>query len=350
MWAGNRGDAVRKPIIAAMHILAATGAVGLILYAAPDAWALCLLAVLPLGGLAFFKGDGRMFTVSARLLFPISVGIAAVAFFHAFPTMMRFEAATPSIDGIRGDLNAVSQAFFEVNPIFQDGVSVLYAICVAFLLWKGLSDFDDLKTILYEEAAEVRAISDYLDYFLDDSSTTSVGHVRSMRCLLRSYLENMRDGAKVQVNAANDVVLRKLMIATRDLKAPDDNDKIALEEVMKGVTHLNQLRSRRMVAIEKEMSPFILGLMLLMSMTMCAGFLAKATGTVGVDYLYVFLLPAFYTAIFMTLLDLSSPFDGYWSIKTGALEGVLHHLADCIDGPVAPPLDTSAEMRPVPAE
>ena len=66
--------------------------------------------------------------------------------------------------------------------------------------------------------------------------------------------------------------------------------------------------------------------MLIMSATMVFSFFGKASGEFGMDYVYVFLLPAFYTSVFMTLLDLSSPFDGYWSIKVHAVRGVMDKL------------------------
>ena len=37
-------------------------------------------------------------------------------------------------------------------------------------------------------------------------------------------------------------------------------------------------------------------------------------------------MSAFYTALFMTLIDLSSPFEGYWSIKKEAVSDAAEAL------------------------
>jgi len=128
------------------------------------------------------------------------------------------------------------------------------------------------------------------------------------------------------MNHENEGVIEDCLMAIGKLDAVDLNDEIALEEILKSCNRISVLRSKRTVCIEKRMSPFILGLMLLMSMTMVSSFFGKATGQFNIDYVYVFMLPVFYASIFMTLLDLSSPFDGYWKIKLEAIDGVREKL------------------------
>ena len=111
----------------------------------------------------------------------------------------------------------------------------------------------------------------------------------------------------------------------------DFNDQVALENIMGSLNRIAVLRSRRMVSIEKRMSPYILAIMLIMSVTMVASFFGKATGEISIDYIYVFLLPMFYTSLFMTLVDLSSPFDGYWAIKLEAVSSVRDKIARQVD-------------------
>lgn len=280
------------------------------------------------------KLSGYSYTVNVRLLFPISVGLLCISLFHYFPIFMADPTGTDLARyGLTADVGGVAQDFFQVNPIFKDAVSVLYAICAAFLLWKGLSDFDELKHVLYEEANELRSISDYTTYFLASGEPeTNERTVRSIREQLLTYATNMLKGNRIVANAENEGVMETCLLEIGKLKTADMNDQIALEEIMKALNRVSILRSRRTVCIEKRMSPFILGLMFIMSITMVASFFGKASGEINIDYVYVFLLPAFYTSIFMTLLDLSSPFDGYWAIKLEAVNGVCNKLEQQLNG------------------
>ena len=272
------------------------------------------------------------YTINARILFPISVGLFFVSLYHYFPTLMENDAANVlSVYGITnpgGSDPLLNQTFFEVNDLFKDAVTVLYAICVAFLLLKGLSDYDELKQILYSEANEVRTISDFATYFLDsERPNENFPIILKLRRLLCDYLGNMLAGNKVRTAPENEHVLEDCIIAVGKLKTLDTNDKIALEEIMKGLSTISEMRANRTVCIEKRMSPFILVLVFMMSLTIVLSFFGSASKEVSIDYIYVFLLPTFYTSIFMTLIDLSSPFDGYWQIKLHAIEGVRAKLS-----------------------
>lgn len=292
-------------------------------------WYFALAIGLPLLISYFPKLSGLSYTINVRILFPISVGLLCVSFYHYFPQLM-IEESQQQLErfGISNESSGIEQEFFQVNDVFKDAASVLYAICAAFLLWKGLSDFDELKYVLYEEANEVRSIGDYSTYFVTSGAPdVNEPTVRELRGLLLDYLDNMLRGNKVIASVENESVLERCLHAAGRLDAVDHNDKIALEEIMKSISCISVLRAKRTVCIEKRMSPFILVLMLLMSITMVSSFFGKANGEISIDYMYVFLLPAFYASIFMTLLDLSSPFDGYWSIKLEAIEGVQRKLS-----------------------
>ncbi|KAB7616161.1 DUF4239 domain-containing protein [Amylibacter sp. SFDW26] len=296
-------------------------------------WYYVLIVALPLLLSSFPRLKNYSYTINVRILFPISIGLLCVCFFHYFPHLMIPDTGTlsPSTYGIKNDTGSVTQDFFAVNPIFKDAVSVLYAICAAFMLWKGLTDFDELKHVLYEEANEVKTISDYSNYFIVSGEIEyHKPYVLTLRKKLFSYLENMLQGNKIVANSKNEDVLEECMATVGKLNPGDFNDQIALGEIMKSLSRISVLRSHRTVCIEKKMSPFILTLMFMMSATMVASFFGKASGEVSIDYIYVFLLPAFYTSIFMTLVDLGSPFDGYWSIKLGAVETAMSKLKEQI--------------------
>ncbi len=148
------------------------------------------------------------YTVNFRILLPISVGIFYVSFYHYFPTIFLDNAATQlSTHGITNpDTGKFAQKFFEVNEIFTDAVTVLYAVCSAFLLWKGLNDHDELKNVLYEEANEINAAINYLSYF--SSSNENIKTSDRIYEKLLTYVDNYLEGDKVVANSANDQVLK----------------------------------------------------------------------------------------------------------------------------------------------
>lgn len=303
-----------------------------------SAWYFTLLIAIPLI-LSFIPKYSRIsYGVNIRFLFPISVGLFCVALYHAFPSLMVDQsAAALSRYGISSGNSGLEQGFFEVNNIFKDSVSVLYAICAAFLLWKGLNDFDELKHVLYEEVNEIHSIANYLSFFVDGNATSKADKMsnektaRHIKRLMYEYLQNILLESRIVVSQTNRAILKKLSDDASKIRVGDANDQIALEEIMKAITRLSTLRSRRKVCIEKRMSPYILTLMFLMSVAMVSSFFGDATGKLSIDYAYVFLMSGFYTALFMTLIDLSSPFEGYWSIKLEAVRETLELLEEFKD-------------------
>lgn len=336
----------RNSIIYSIHVLIVVATAVFAAKASIANWYFGSVILLPLLFAASRRFGGVSYTINARILFPLSVGLFFVAFYHYFPQFMVDEgAANLARSGITNASDVAKREFFQVDDVFKDSVTILYAICVAFLLLKGLNDFDELKTVLYEEVNEIRTISDYSSYFTNGNLEENAPVIVSLRKSLLKYLDNILDGGKIVINAENEQVLADCLMTVGQLKQGDINDAIALEEIMKGLSRVANLRAKRAVCIEKRMSPLLLSLMFLMSITMVSFFFDKATGEFGFNYIYVFMLPMFYAAIFMTLLDLSSPFDGYWSIKLEAVRGVQEKLRSQL-GSLDDPLVTHPSSTP----
>lgn len=291
-------------------------------------WYYSIILAMPLILSASTRFSGMSATLNARVLLPISAGLFFMTLFHYFPELVtNSQADTLAIYGIANSNDgSIDQAFFEANDLFTTSVSVLYAICVAFMLFKGLSDFDELRNALSDEASEINTIVDYMQYFKDSGKNDNWPVLANLLKFFRTYITNIHAGRKIVISKENDIVLRNIIKQLSKLSPKDANDKIALEEIMKGYSRVVGARSRRHSNIQKSMSPFILILVLLMSLSLLASFFGKASGIVSVDYFYVFLLSMFYTSILMTLIDLGSPFDGYWAIKTEAFEGLVKKI------------------------
>ena len=319
----------KNTIIYFVHIAIITATVYFASRANVASWYFVSLIGIPLILSFIPRFSKASYTINVRILFPISIGLFCISLYHFFPQLLIGDSEELARYGISNDGINFQNEFFIVNPVFTDAVAVLYAICVAFLLWKGLSDFDELKHVLYEETSVIRSITDYSSYFLtsgrpkENAPTISI-----LRSFLLSYVNNIISGNQIVTSTENEEILEKCLVTVGSLKPADLNDEIALSEIMKGISSLSVLRSKRSVCIEKRMSPYILVLMFMMSVTMVSSFFGKATGEISFEYFYVFLLPTFYASIFMTLLDLSSPFDGYWSIKIDAVRGIKQKLEE----------------------
>lgn len=290
-------------------------------------WWMVALILAPLVLAIFNRYKDVSYTINVRILLPISIGLFFVSLYHYFPSVMADETSMLSKYGVQNLGKGIGSEFFQVNGLFKDAVTVLYAICVAFLLLKGLSDYDELKQVLYSEANEVRTISDFATYFMTSGEPVK-NHpvVLELRQNLCAYLTNMLKGHKVITAEENEQVLEDCIVTVGNLTTKDKNDEVALAEIMHSVSKISSLRAQRTVCIQKRMSPFILVLVFLMSLTIVLSFFGSASQTFSIDYIYIFLLPTFYSSIFMTLIDLSTPFDGYWRIKLCAIEGVQQKL------------------------
>lgn len=276
-----------------------------------------------------------------RMFFPLLVGTFFVLFYHAFPTLISGSSTDLTRLGVRADLSGgIELVSLEVSGIFVNAITVLYAITVAFLLLKGLNDLDELKSILHSEANEIHSIVDFSMYFQDDSANEeNVSYIIRLYGLLSRYIENFLETAKrsskgkgYAYSEENEAVISECIVVVSRLRSGDKNDEFALQELMRSVRSLGSLRARRITSIEKKMSPYLLTTILFMSIAMVLSFFSSAKGVFSIEYVYVFLLPAFYCAIFMTLLDLSQPFNGYWSIKLEAVQSARTRLQKRLGG------------------
>lgn len=292
-------------------------------------WFYGIILTLPLVFSASARFSGLSFTLNARIMLPISAGLFFVTLYHYFPELVASQSSDLARYGLTnpGD-GSITREFFEANDLFTTSVSVLYAICVAFMLWKGLTDFDELRAALSDEASEINAILDYFQYFRNGDRNENWPLIAEMMDLLLQYVGNIRAGKKIVISHKNDIVMRRLIEVLSKVTPKDANDNIALEEIMKAFSRVVNARSRRHANIQKTMSPFILTLIFLMSLSLLASFFGSATGEISVDYVYVFFLSMFYTSILMTLIDLSSPFDGYWAIKTATFDDLVAKISD----------------------
>jgi len=118
------------------------------------------------------------------------------------------------------------QLFFQV-------LATLYAVCTAFLLWKGLTDFDDLRHALRSEADEIQSILNLMSYFDqdpeseqgvgDNAEDTKInqGYLNKLRLNFRDYIANILRDGKITPSQGNFRILRSSVRVIGKLETKD---------------------------------------------------------------------------------------------------------------------------------
>ena len=271
-------------------------------------YAQILYGLLFIGMLIGYKYDYYIFII--RVVTPITIGIFfALLYNYAY-----------GISGISDFLHASSKIDFMIEKFFKV-ISTLYAITTAFLLWKGLNDHDNLKQAINEEAATIRNIINYTYYFHTKENIRASQNIIE---LLTIYANNILSNERIVSKAKNEEVLMNLIKETEKIDPADKNDEIALEEIMRSITHLSRIRSQRQSLLEAKMSPYLLLALAVMSLAVVYPLFTKPpqlTGSAG--YITIFTMSTLLSFMFITMLDIRDPFAGFWKIKIDALKDII---------------------------
>lgn len=216
-------------------------------------------------------------------------------------------------------LSASRENFIYLQLLF-DILATLYAICTAFLLWKGLTDHDTLRKLLSNEANNIERLLGYLHYFDNQSNIAIARHIRVK---LKQYIYNIVDGDEIKMSQENTVIIRDCGHLVSKIEPDDDNDKIALAETMKALSDIASARSQRISQMEIRMSPYILMALSIMSCAVIFPFFTEAPSSDYVREVCIFTLSSILSFLLVTLLDISRPFNGFWAIKTDAFHLIL---------------------------
>ena len=253
------------------------------------------------------------FVFITRVVIPITIGLIILSIYEI---SYNFEAS-------KNFLDASFRVENHLNRFFQV-MSTLYAICTAFLLWKGLTDHDSLKLALKDEANTIHSLYNYLKYF---ESTEKNKSVFLLRKLIFEYIENVLVDGRIATNQKNSVVLEKMVDYSGAIEVKDQNDVVALEQIMKEINYLSTYRSKRIACLENRMSPYLLVALMIMSASIMFSFFTKSPVEGGTTlYTMIFVMGTLLSFMFVTMLDISHPFNGFWKIKLDSFDEIRSHL------------------------
>lgn len=290
-------------------------------------------------GLSFLAGQALLFLLDFDAIFQIIYGLFYVGLFVSGIKNQSYifiaRIVTPinigflflllykyvySIDASADFLNASVKSTFQVERFFEV-LSNLYAMCTAFLLWKGLTDHDKLKSILKDEANTIDSICNFLKYF---DCQENIIRVKNLRNLFKKYIDNAMNSGKFSSNSKNTKVIEDMINEIRYIEPNDKNDEIALSEIMKEINNLSAIRSQRISCLETSLSPYLLFAILLMSASIMFPLFTRnpAGDSSSVLLTMVFVMGTLLSFMFITMLDISKPFAGFWRIKLNSFEEI----------------------------
>ena len=263
----------------------------------------------------FFGQKSQGYIFIYRIATPIAIGIFFTLLYHY----------AYSIDYIKYILDASFRVSFLLDKYFNV-VSTLYAISTAFLLWKGLSDYDFLKSELNSEASLIKCIISFTHYFEGEHNLSIVNDIKK---IFVKYIKNILDGDRIVNHKKNDELLDLCISKTSEIKTEDLNDEIALSEIMKGLSDLSKIRSKRQSYIEAKMSPYLLASLLFMTISIMYPLYTKSPQEAGsAAYIMIFSMSSLLSFMFITMLDLRDPFAGFWKIKLDAFGDIIEDISN----------------------
>jgi len=283
-------------------------------------FALCFIFSLvaffaKVAGLGFSERLGSYGAVFIfRAITPISIGL----FLMALYTWVQ------SDHSIYGAIVIDVEDKFHLERLYES-ISILYAVCTAFLLWKGLSDHDGLRHILKEEAGQIQGAIGYLNY-LDGNENKK--YAQEIRKSFKMYIERIIVDETVKAHNDNYQLLTDTRNYIAKLKptTDDSNDSVAIAQIMRGLNNLFKVRMKRIACMETKLSPYILWALVLMSLSILYVTFATPTKDILVVKTTIFLLSGLMTFMVFMLLDINSPFAGYYTIKTDSFTQILKIL------------------------
>ncbi|MEL7116808.1 MAG: DUF4239 domain-containing protein [Pseudomonadota bacterium] len=287
-----------------------------------------LLLLLPM--VTMFKGERAHFgaILTARALVPISAGLCMMAFYDALPVLLGGEGSFMTIENFGFAEPTTAAMSFEADSFYLEAVSVLYAMFSGFLLFKGLDDLGELREALVEEATCLGSIEKYTDIILKCQETPDAkAKATELRAALHDYTQRVIDCVEQGPTAENDEVISKAMALVVQIVPKTDVASNAQAAIMSAFDELGKARSRRSRAMGNRLPPMVMSFLLVMSVSMVLPFFGAPVDGFSTNHIFIFLMTSCFTFVFMLLLDLNDPFDGYWQVSMAPFEDLRSRLS-----------------------
>lgn len=306
---------IRAVLVAEYLFAGAVGLGALVLLNAPPvaygAWAALIIGPF-VATVLFSRGDGGGASDAyVRLIIPLVSAALVLGLYHV---AHQTDALIPFIGR---DLDEFEQY---VGEQYYAVISTLFAIITALILVKGIESFDRLNTVIGEEANQVRSIVEFLYYFEEQEHTQAksvdmvLAQTTAIRRHLGAYCEDaLSDPASSRAHGAYHI-LRETTQVVGAIECKDDNDRMALSEVMRGLNLLFSIRARRVSCSRAKVPVYIIVTLGFMSLAIVAPFFIGSPVLHPINPAIIGVLTIFCTFVLMLLRDINSPFEGFWRV------------------------------------
>lgn len=260
-------------------------------------------------------------TRMATQLFLFQVGIpilVAMMFYKGYMIIYEVEAFGSLISNIEV-IDSKIGVFFQM-------VATLYAIVTGFTLWRAVADFTELDMMLRREANQINSISCFLDFFDNVPNDGTLKAIKRIRVVLKEYCGDVLVMTAVGGTKENESRIRECIAECEDLKTPEENDRIALDGLIKGLARLSEIRTERITISKLQLSPFLSFLLLLLALITVSFFFMFDAGEIGVSHAIIPILAFIHTFIIVMLMDIYYPYGGYWRANAEPFVGVQERL------------------------
>lgn len=297
-------------------------AYGLVLYFGLPLWIFAVIAAAVLSPLLATRRQGPL-DGFVKSVIPIAIGAA-------------FVVAYVEIHKVPEAQIVLSTEFDEFyGEQYYAVLSTLFAIITALILVKGIEFFDRLNTLISEEANQIRSIYEFLAYFEDDESATANPNVRAIKTLLRDYcVMSLENPYEPQGHDPGVDLLRRGSGEIGRLDCREENDKVALAEIMRGLNTLFATRAKRLSCGKAKVPVYMLITLAFMSIAIIFPFFLEDPSSFNHNYAIIFVLATFCSFILLLLLDINSPFDGFWAVDLDAFRRLQANIDEDLDGAV----------------
>ena len=295
--------------------------------------------VLIVVALVFLFAPAAVRTFAIRLATP---AVIAVLMIQAYDLL----SPTPIMLNLKGAFSQDGTQLELFVEVFSGTVAGLYALIVAFMVFKSLQDHDNINFTLRDEAMLLDSMSQILPYLHDAKRTTNVPVVTKAHQSLKLYAENiLSDGFKTgSQQAENQRIIDEMFDNIRDISIEDENDKITVDLLMSRNDSLATVRTRRIAYMMERPSPFMVLMLLVLSVLTIAPFYLPIVGGEFLSAAIIGLLGFCIAFLFVMMLDMSSHFEGYWQADRSPFNGAAQRIGNRIERLREPLLTTEKQL------
>ena len=216
------------------------------------------------------------------------------------------------------NVSKLNQTIFGVNEFYGEQFfsvfATLYAIITALVLVKGMEAFDHLNLSISQEAAKIRSINCYFLYYNISSHAKNADRIQSIRTILNTYVQRILEKANAGRSHENDGLIAQCVLACSEIECEDENDRIALGEIMRGLDELRMIRSDRISASNQKIPPYLIYMLAVMTIALTLPFYLHHDLGLNFNYYIVFMIGTFGSFIFFLLTDINRPYSGGWTV------------------------------------